>query len=43
MKFVSCSQCGTVKDIKKTAIIEHKRICHDCKKENSKKVFVYAK
>jgi hypothetical protein len=32
MKFASCSQCGGLRPLNKTVIIEHKRICSDCKK-----------
>jgi RNA polymerase-binding transcription factor DksA len=36
MKYVSCSNCGDVVPTKKTVVIENKRICHECKKQNSK-------
>lgn len=36
MKTVSCSQCFGLFPTKKTVVIEHKRICHECKKKNSK-------
>jgi hypothetical protein len=31
-KLVSCSVCMKVVRPKQTVVIEHKRICHDCKK-----------
>ena len=36
MRVVSCSKCGSVVPSNKTVVIEHKRICHICKKEASK-------
>lgn len=36
MKHVSCSKCGNVLPLKKTVVIEHKRVCHECKKSESK-------
>lgn len=36
MKYVSCSQCNKVLPTQKTVVIEYKRICHECKKKNSK-------
>lgn len=38
MKYVSCSTCGEVFPSNKTVVIEHKRICHECKKKASKGV-----
>lgn len=36
MKYVNCSQCGNVLPMKKTSVIEHKRVCGVCKQANSK-------
>ena len=36
VKLVSCSKCGSVVPSNKTVVIEHKRVCHMCKKEASK-------
>jgi formylmethanofuran dehydrogenase subunit E len=38
MKYVSCSQCGNVLPMKKTSVIEHKRVCGVCKQSNSKAI-----
>jgi formylmethanofuran dehydrogenase subunit E len=32
MKLVSCSQCGGLFPLKKTDVVEKKRVCHPCKK-----------
>lgn len=37
MKFVSCSVCFKLVAPKKTTVVEHKRICHECKSEQKKK------
>lgn len=34
MKYTSCMQCGKMVATKFTSLIDHKRICHDCKKSN---------
>jgi formylmethanofuran dehydrogenase subunit E len=37
MKFITCSVCNSIVKANKTTIIDHKRVCHDCKKKASKK------
>lgn len=39
MKKVSCSICYKLCYFKKTVIIEHKRVCHECRANDSKKEF----
>jgi formylmethanofuran dehydrogenase subunit E len=34
MKLSTCMQCGSVVSNKRIALVEHKRICHDCRKAN---------
>jgi hypothetical protein len=36
MKFVSCSICFKPVESKKTVVIEHQRVCHDCKSKKAK-------
>lgn len=33
MRLVSCSVCFAVVPAKQTAIVEHKRVCKDCRKK----------
>jgi formylmethanofuran dehydrogenase subunit E len=37
-KLVSCSKCLKVVRPKQTVVIEHKRVCHDCKKQEAKAI-----
>jgi hypothetical protein len=37
-QLVSCSVCMNVVRPKQTVVIEHKRVCHDCKKQEAKAI-----
>lgn len=36
MKLVSCSKCMGVMPAKQTVIMDHKRICRECRKKKGK-------
>ena len=38
MKLTSCSKCGKVVSTRNTTVIEHKRVCDDCKSAQKKEL-----
>lgn len=38
MKYVSCNQCGHMVPSKLSSIVDHKRLCHECKKANKREL-----
>lgn len=33
MRLTCCANCGTLVPLKKTSIVDNKRICHECKRK----------